>query len=151
MSHTQFAPPIAQTLVLCRIGAQDYALPLEATLRIVRLPALTILPDSKPEVCGLLNLNGRHLPVIDGRRLVGEIPHYDLTHQIIIVNGGADAADIPVLGLLVDEVYGLAHLSSGGIHALESSYAGRVFSGVAFLDQRSCPVFDVAELRRMMA
>lgn len=151
MNRAPFAPPAFQTLVICRIGVQDYALPLDATVRIVRLPALTILPDSKPEVCGLLNLNGRHLPVIDGRRLVGETPHYDLNQQIIIVNAGADAADIPVLGLLVDEVYGLAHLSFASIHTLDTLYASRLFSGVISLDRRSCPVFDVAELRRIVA
>ncbi|MCS6840801.1 MAG: chemotaxis protein CheW [Roseiflexus sp.] len=151
MSQALFSAPASQALVICRIGAQDYALPLEATLRVVRLPALTILPDSKPEVCGLLNLNGRHLPVIDGRRLVGETPHYDLTNQIIIVNAGTNAADVPTLGLLVDEVYGLAHLSSGGIHMLNMPYAGRFFSGIVLLDHRSCLIFNVAELRRITA
>ncbi|MCS6939312.1 MAG: chemotaxis protein CheW [Roseiflexaceae bacterium] len=151
MKHAPFSTSALQTLVICRIGVQDYALPLEATLRVVRLPALTILPDSKPEICGLLNLNGRHLPVIDGRRLVGETSHYDLTNQIIIVNAGADAADVPALGLLVDEVYGLAHLSSSGVHTLDTSYAGKFFSGVVSLDHRSFPVFNVAELRRMVA
>lgn len=148
MNHVPSSAPVSQTLVICRIGAQDYALPLEATLRVVRLPALTILPDSKPEVCGLLNLNGRHLPVIDGRRLVGELPHYDLSNQIVIVNAGADAVDVPVLGLLVDEVYGLAFTD---IHALANPSTGRLFTGVVSLDKRSCPVFDVAELRRMAA
>lgn len=151
MNQAPFSASALQTLVICRIGAQDYALPLEATLRIVRLPALTILPDSKPEVCGLLNLNGRHLPVIDGRRLVGETPQYDLTNQIVIVNAGADAADVPALGLLVDEVYGLEHRSFASIHALDTPYAGRLFAGVVSLNHRSCPVFDVAELRRMVA
>lgn len=139
-----------QTLVVCRIGTQDYALPLDATLRIVRLPALTILPDTRPEVCGLLNLSGRYLPVLDGRRLVGESPHYDLNSHIVIIGAALNAAETPVLGLLVDEVYGLAsHPVS--THLLEESYAGRLFSGVVHLDQRSCPVFDIAELQRLVA
>ena len=37
-----------QTLVVCRIGVQDYALPLDDALRVVRLPALTAVPDSRP-------------------------------------------------------------------------------------------------------
>jgi purine-binding chemotaxis protein CheW len=138
-----------QTLVVCRIGLQDYALPLDAALRVVRLPALTAVPDSRPEVCGLINLNGRHLPVIDGWRLVGEPPHYDVTNHIVIIGDDQDHAT-PALGLLVDEVYGLAQHPSSAIHPLRDNYAGALFCGIIHLEQRSCLVFNVAELRRMV-
>ncbi len=141
-------PDTLQTLVVCRIGAQDYALPLDATLRVVRLPTLTVLPDHRPEVCGLLNLSRRYLPVLDGRRLVGESAHYDLNSQIVIIGAVPESAETPALGLLVDEVYGLAH-HPVTTHLLQTDYAGRLFLGVVHLDQRSCPVFDVAELRRI--
>lgn len=138
-----------QTLVVCRIGTQDYALPLNAALRVVRLPVLTAVPDSRPAVCGLLNLNGRYLPVLDGWRLVGEPPRYDVTNHIVIIGDDQDHAT-PILGLLVDEVYGLAQHPSSAIHPLRDTYAGALFCGIVHLDQRSCLVFDVAELRRMV-
>ncbi|PMP73345.1 MAG: chemotaxis protein CheW [Roseiflexus castenholzii] len=140
-----------QTLVLCRIGTQDYALPLDAALRIVPLPALTVIPDSRPEICGWLNLYGRHVPVLDGRRLVGDPPHYDLSSHIVIINGEQDAAT-PVLGLLVDQVYGLISHLPTAMHPLKrTEAAGNLFCGIIQHDHRSCPVFDVAELRRMAA
>jgi purine-binding chemotaxis protein CheW len=116
---------------------------------VVRLPTLTAVPDSRPEVCGLINLNGRHLPVIDGWRLVGEPSHYDVTNHIVIIGDDRDRAT-PALGLLVDEVYGLAQHPSSAIHPLRDNYAGALFCGIIYLEQRSCLVFNVAELRRMV-
>src|SRR5215208_237074 len=78
---------------------QRYGLALEVVREIVRLPALIMLAGAPPALCGLLNLRGQHLPVLDGRVLVGECSQYDLSSQIVIA-GRAQ----PELGILVDQV-----------------------------------------------
>jgi chemotaxis signal transduction protein len=86
-------------VVLFQLGHQHYGLPLAVVHEIVRLPALIMLAGAPPSLCGLLNLRGQHLPVLDGRVLVGEPAHYSLNSQIVIAGRGR-----PELGLLVDQV-----------------------------------------------
>lgn len=86
-------------MVTFQIAHQQYGLPLHVVIEIVRLPALVSLAGAPPTLCGLLNLRGQYLPVLDGRALVGEPPRYDLTSQIVIAG-----RDRPELGLLVDQV-----------------------------------------------
>ncbi|MFL5803246.1 MAG: chemotaxis protein CheW [Roseiflexaceae bacterium] len=86
-------------IVTFQIAHQQYGLPLHVVIEIVRLPALVTLAGAPPTLCGLLNLRGQYVPVLDGRALVHEPPRYDLTSQIVIAG-----RDRPELGLLVDQV-----------------------------------------------
>jgi purine-binding chemotaxis protein CheW len=95
-------------IVSFRLGQQHYGLPIEAVREVVQLPALLALAGAGPALCGLLNLRGVYLPVLDGRVLVGEVPHYDLGNQVIMVGD-----DRPELGLLVDRVEGV---TTGVLH-----------------------------------
>src|SRR5262245_31879932 len=89
----------AAHFVTFRIARQQYALALDVVREIVRLPALVVLAGAPPTLCGLLNLRGRYLPVLDGSALVGEPVEYDESNQIVIAGRSQ-----PELGLLVDQV-----------------------------------------------
>jgi purine-binding chemotaxis protein CheW len=89
----------SQLMVTCRLGPQHYGLPIEAVREVVRLPALLSLAGAPPYVCGMLNMRGNYLPVLDGRILIGEPATYDLSNQVILAGH-----DTPEVGLLVDEV-----------------------------------------------
>jgi purine-binding chemotaxis protein CheW len=97
------APPASLSdhilMVTFQIAHQQYSLSLHVVIEIVRLSALVTLAGAPPTLCGLLNLRGQYVPVLDGRTLVGEPPRYDLTSQIVIAG-----RDRPELGLLVDQV-----------------------------------------------
>jgi purine-binding chemotaxis protein CheW len=95
----------SQLMVTCRLGPQHYGLPIEAIREVVRLPALLSLAGTPPYVCGMLNLRGGYLPVLDGRTLVGAPAQYSLSNQVIIAGH-----DTPEIGLLVDEVLEVATL-----------------------------------------
>lgn len=91
--------------VVFDIGGQRYALPVGEVREVVRLPALLSLAGAPAAVCGLLNLRGTFIPVLDGRRLVGAPLEHSLSSQVIVAGAaGAGRADIPELGLLVDQV-----------------------------------------------
>lgn len=86
-------------VVTFRVGRQAYALPLHLVLQVVRLPALTVVPGAPPSLCGLLNLRGTFVPVLDGRTLLGEPHSAGLESQVLVLGSGT-----PTLSLLVDEV-----------------------------------------------
>src|SRR5262245_43071445 len=112
------------TVVTFQIARQQYALPLAVALSIVRLPALVPLAGAPPTLCGLLNLHGQYLPVLDGRTLVGEPAQYDLNSQIVIAGRGK-----PELGLLVDQVREVCTLAAGQLTPLRRADAAPFLTG----------------------
>jgi purine-binding chemotaxis protein CheW len=113
-SPNRMPPGAAQLVVAFRVARQMYALPLAAVLQVVRLPALTMMPEAPPELCGLLNLRGDFVPVLDARAVLGEPPAVTLESQIIVLR----AADESSFGLLVDEVDSVRHYSAGSFAPL---------------------------------
>lgn len=79
------------------LGPQQYALPLDDVREIVKIPGLLALAGAPPVVCGLLNLHGQHVPILDGRMLVGAPALFDLNLDVIIIG-----TPQPQLGLVVD-------------------------------------------------
>jgi purine-binding chemotaxis protein CheW len=106
-------------VVTFRVGRQVYALPLATVLQVVRLPALTMVPDAPPAHCGLLNLRGAFLPVLAARSLLGEPELATLDNHVIVLATGE--ADVPALGLLVDEVDAVRRYQPGSFAALAGS------------------------------
>jgi purine-binding chemotaxis protein CheW len=64
-------------LVVFRLDAQSYALPLVVVERIVRAVEVTPLPKAPAIVLGIIDVEGRVLPVLDIRRRFG-LPDKDL-------------------------------------------------------------------------
>ena len=57
-----------QRLFVWRVGLQNFAMPFPAVLKVVRAVALTEVPVGAPFVCGVINMHGAIVPVIDVRR-----------------------------------------------------------------------------------
>lgn len=55
-------------LVVFRVDLQAYALPLQAVDRVVRAVEVTPLPNAPANVIGVVNVEGRIVPVLDVRR-----------------------------------------------------------------------------------
>lgn len=75
----------SQRLVTFSLGDQRYALALGVVDRIVRAVEITPLPEAPTIVLGIVNLQGRIIPVVDVRRRFG-LPPRDITprDQMII-------------------------------------------------------------------
>lgn len=114
------ASTTAPLVVIFRVGRQHYALPLASVLQVVRLPALTMVPGAPPALCGLLNLRGSFVPVLDGRVLLGEPRSIGLESQVIVIGAGNGA---PRVSLLVDEVDTVRGFAPGSFAALASTNA----------------------------
>jgi chemotaxis signal transduction protein len=133
-------------IVSFRLGPQEYGLPVEAVREVVRLPALITLADPAPALCGLLNLRGYYLPVLDGRVLVGEMPHYDLSNQIIIVGHTR-----PKLGLLVDQVNGVATFGRTSRTPIQRGVAAQLLDSIINGAQGTMILLDLAVLAALAA
>lgn len=90
-------------LVVFRLDEQRYALPLAVVERIVRAAEVTPLPKAPPAVIGVIDIEGRVLPVLDLRQRF-RLPEREIipADQFLI----AQTAQRTV-ALLIDEAQGV--------------------------------------------
>jgi len=94
----QGGPAEDARFVVFSLGGYEYGLPADNVLEVTRFVAVTPVPESPHWVLGVIDLRGRAVPVVEGRRRLG-LPERDdwLSPAIVIVErGGA------VSGLVVD-------------------------------------------------
>lgn len=87
-------------LVAFKLGAEDYAIPIEMVESIIKVGELTSVPGSPAHVRGVMNLRGRVISVVDLRERFGMPPVEGEPDERILVVQYAEAT----LGLLVDSV-----------------------------------------------
>jgi len=74
-------------LIVFALDRQRYALPLPVVDRVVRVVAITPLPKAPDIVLGVVNIQGRVIPVIDMRRRF-RLPEREivLTDQLVVAH-----------------------------------------------------------------
>ena len=91
---------IAQPWVVFRLAEHEYALRLESVSEVLRMVAITPLPEAPPWLAGVINLRGRVIAVTDLRLRLGLPPREPgLNTPIIIVEEAGRQ-----LGLIADAV-----------------------------------------------
>ncbi len=87
-------------LIAFRTGGQEFCVDIHAVREIRGWSPATPLPQSPPHVCGVINLRGAVLPIIDlGRRLGFDAAVPSARHVIIVSRVGSRT-----VGLLVEAV-----------------------------------------------
>ena len=112
-------------LVVFVLDEQRFALPLTAVERVVRAVEVTPLPQAPPIILGVINVQGRIIPVINSRQLFGLAPgdtswrEVDLRDQFIIANTSRRT-----VALLADAVSGVAECSPQEVTSAEQILPG---------------------------
>jgi purine-binding chemotaxis protein CheW len=98
--------PDRRSLLLFRLGSQTYAFAVESIVQIVSMVAIITLPQLDKTVEGVINVQGRIVPVVDMRRHLGlQEVQFDLYTPILLIRSGDW-----ILGLIVDEVLDVLNL-----------------------------------------
>lgn len=145
LEQSAHAGPLVVTF---RVARQIYALPLAAVLQVVRLPALTVVPDAPRGQCGLLNLRGSFLPVLDARTILGEPAAAALESHVIVLTAGAPGG-AAALGLLVDEVDTVRRFPPGSFAPLGG--ASQIVTGILRERDEAAVVLDPDALAARVA
>jgi len=127
-------------LVVWRLGTQRYALPLAVVERVLPAVEVTPLPDSPEVVSGILNVQGRIVPVVDMRRRLA-LPQRELLlgDQIVLARTARRS-----LAFSVDSVQGVVeHEAQALVHAHEVSSAAGFVSGIVKLADGLILVHDL--------
>ena len=102
--------------IIFTLGEQRYALHLSVVDRVVRAVTINPIPQAPEIILGVVNVQGRIIPIINMRRRFG-LPEREivLTDQLII----AHTARRPV-GLVVDAIIDVIEYPKQGIAAAEN-------------------------------
>jgi purine-binding chemotaxis protein CheW len=111
-------------VVVFQLETQRFGLPLDSVERVVRTVEHTVLPNAPQIVLGVVNVQGRIIPVIDMRqrlRLPERRPR--LTDQLLIVN-----STTRTLALVIDAVAAVTEFD-----AVDFTAADHIVPGLEFL------------------
>jgi len=120
-----------KTLIF-HIGADRYGLRLRDVVRVLPLLELKQLPQAPASVAGLMDFQGRSVPVIDLCRMSGVAPALDqYDTRIVLADYRAPDGESHLLALLAERVLGVqdvsdAALSDSGVQA--APFLGQVAS-----------------------
>ncbi|MEL7473436.1 MAG: chemotaxis protein CheW [Planctomycetota bacterium] len=132
-------------LVTFEVGREEFAVDILRVQEINRMMDLTRVPQSPPEVEGVINLRGKIIPVIDLRRRFGLQTQERSEHNRIVVielHGR-------VIGFIVDRVHEVLRISSSIVDpapAMVCSIDSQFIAGVGKLDDRLLIMLDLSKL-----
>ncbi len=108
------------------LDGQRYALPLPAVERVVRAVEVTVLPEAPPIVIGVINIQGRVVPVVDLRKRF-HLPEraVDPEDHFIVARSSTGVVALPV-----DEAEGLVRDLGG-----ERVAAAEIVPELNYVDQ----------------
>jgi purine-binding chemotaxis protein CheW len=128
------------TLLTFTVAEQMYGMPVTDVVRIIEMVTITHLPDMPDTIQGIINLQGKAVPVMDLRRRFA-LPHqpYGLHTPIVLINLDRDR----MLGLVVDAVEDVLEVVAKNVETAKTIVPAEVSSGRA-------PLAGVAKLNRQM-
>lgn len=129
-------------LLTFEIEERQYALHLESVERVVRAVEVSLLPGTATSALGIINVEGRMVPVINMRRRLG-LPERDieLTDHFIIARTGSRT-----VALIADRVKDVVAVAEDSFVAAEELCPGAgAVSGAAKLPDGLALVHDVSD------
>ena len=123
----------ASQLVVFALGGEAYALPIAKVHEIIRYTAPRAVSSGDPNVCGVISLRGRIVPVYDlsGRLNVERAEAASVDNAKIVIVEHEDA----LAGIVVDDVEEVLTLDESNFEELPS-VGDRLVDKVAKLDDR---------------
>lgn len=142
---TQISDAEMLQLVTFEVSGEEYAVEILSVQEINRMMELTRIPQSPPEVEGVINLRGRIIPVIDLRKRFGlAASEQDGSSRIIVV----EVVD-RTLGFIVDRVHEVLRIDRSIVEPAPSmvgSVDSEYIAGVGKLDDRLLILLDLSTL-----
>ena len=94
-----------------QLGKESYAVELLVVKEVITPPEMTPIPKAASYVCGLMNLRGLVLTVIDLRKKLGITPEKDTSQNAVIIFDMNDR----MVGVVVDSIQKVLNISGDKI------------------------------------
>ncbi|MCH7903749.1 MAG: purine-binding chemotaxis protein CheW [Armatimonadetes bacterium] len=131
-----------QQSVIFRLGNESYGIDIFSVNEIIRMREITPIPQTDAHICGLVNLRGKTIPVVNlhVRLALPEVEESDKTRIIVVDSPNGN------VGIIVDEVNEVVTLSAEHIEetpAMVTDEESDYVYGVARLDDRLITLLDL--------
>ena len=129
-----------QQLVVFSLGAEEYALPIEAVHEIIRYTEPRSVASSVGWIRGVISLRGKIVPVYDLAARLGSGGAQGEDQKIVIVETATDRA-----GVIVDDVQEVLTIGTEQLEAVPSADGGCI-EAIAKVDDRLIVLLNAAGL-----
>jgi purine-binding chemotaxis protein CheW len=130
----------AAEVVSFHVDDRTYALPLEQVVEVVRMVAVTPVPDAPPWLAGVINLRGTLIPMIDLRPRFGAAPtEIDPSHVFLVAQVHGRTA-----GVMADLVEDVVQLDGTAVEHGQAD--GEVMGALARSTTGAVVMLDLARL-----
>lgn len=118
-ANTTLADSLSQ-IVSFRLANEEYGVDIMRAQEIIMVSKITRMPEVPDYICGLINLRGHVIPIVDLRKRFG-LPAKDADEQtrIIVVN-----VDSKTVGIVVDAVTEVLRITADQIEPPPTGSAG---------------------------
>jgi purine-binding chemotaxis protein CheW len=135
------AAPTTRQLVVCSLGEEEYALPIDQVREIVRAVEPRSVASDLPWMRGVISLRGMLVPVYDLATRLGVAAGESLRAKIVIVETRGEIA-----GVLVDDVVEVLTVAIEQIEEVSSPGVEARPASIAKLGERLVLLLDPADL-----
>lgn len=132
-------------IVSFRLANEEYGVDIMRVQEIILLGQITKMPEVPSYICGLINLRGHVIPIVDLRKRFGLSSHENNEHTRIIVVNVANKT----IGMIVDAVDEVLRVNPNQIEPPPSSVAGidhRYITGLVKLEDKLLILLSVENL-----
>lgn len=133
-------------LVAFTLGEEEYAIDINFTQEIMRIPSLTKLPNTPPFLEGVFNLRGKVIPVFDLKKefIMAQTERSIDSRLLILDLDGIEA------GIIVDDVSEVMKIDKESIKSLDTEIVGlskNSIEGVYIVEKRIIIVLNISKLK----
>jgi len=133
-------------LVIFKLAGEEFGIDIMQVQEIIRLPALTRIPQAPGYVKGIINLRGKIIVVMNlGARFGMDSKDFDDNSRIIIVK-----IDETVVGMIVDSVSEVIRIPAKNIESAPNRITSKVHAdylhGVGVVGQRLLILLDMEKV-----
>lgn len=135
-------------LVTFRIGTELFGVSIDTVQEIVRVPAITKIPQAPDYVEGVINLRGRVITVVDMRKRLNQVAATETgwgrKNRILVIETGGRQ-----VGVIVDEVAEVLKLATDRVEQAAPMVAGlsnQYITGVGKLDDNLLILIDIEKI-----
>lgn len=141
VSKTEVARSDQQSVIF-RLGNESYGIDIFSVNEIIRMREITPIPQTDAYICGLVNLRGKTIPVVNlhVRLALPEVEESDKTRIIVVDSPNGN------VGIIVDEVNEVVTLKADLIEEtppMVKDEASDYVCGVARLDDHLITLLDL--------
>ena len=154
-------PTAAQSLLSMSVSGQTFAVPISEVREILEVSKLTPVPRTPEFVCGMMNLRGSVVPVIDLSVRLGGVSTTLSPRSCIVITQAQDLlpstaqdnrrATNLVVGMLVDSVHEVFDIPAGALESVPALGTTVEARYLAAMTRAHGQVFGVLALDRVLA